>query len=59
VQGYTHDQYQQAADEHTKFCLPDAAGRIAAPMLCKLIEDAGRLRDAARAALGLEVDLNR
>ncbi len=59
VQQYTPEQYKQAHQEHSKFCLPDDTGRIAAPMLCKLIDDFGRMRDAARVAMGLNVDLNR
>lgn len=59
VQQYTPDQYQQAHKEHADACLPDSTGKIKYPMLCKLIDDFGRMRDAARAAMGLKVDISR
>jgi hypothetical protein len=59
VQQYTPEQYEQAHKEHSKFCLPDDTGRTAAPMLCQFLDDFGRMRDAARVAMGLKVDLNR
>ena len=59
IKQYTAQQYDRAAVEHDRFCMPDKNGAIAAPMLCQLIDDFGRMRDAARVALGLKVDVNR
>lgn len=50
--GYTPTEQKQAYEERQKHC-PDV------PMLCRMINDYGRMRDQARAALGLKVDVNR
>lgn len=52
VKEYTRGQMKQAADEMDKNCTHT-------PMMCELINDYGRMRDQARAALGLKVDTGR
>lgn len=52
VKEYTPAQQDQAADEMDEFCTK-------VPMLCQMVNDFGRMRDQARAALGIKVDVNR
>lgn len=52
VKEYTPSQQTQAAVEMEKYCSQVL-------MLCEMINDFGRMRDAARAALGLKVDTTR
>ena len=52
VQGYTAAEQKQAYDERQQYCK-------FTPMMCRMINDFGRMRDQARLALGLEVDVNR
>jgi hypothetical protein len=52
VKEYTLAEQKQAADEMTRHC-------ASVPMLCQMINDFGRMRDAARAALGIKVDIDR
>jgi hypothetical protein len=49
VKQYTDAQQKQAAEEMDKHC-------ASVPMLCEMLNDFGRMRDQARAALGLPVD---
>jgi hypothetical protein len=52
VKEYTPAQQEQAAVEMETFC-------DKVPMLCTMVNDFGRMRDQARAALGLKVDVQR
>lgn len=52
VKQYTPAQQEQAAVEMETFC-------DKVPMLCMMVNDFGRMRDQARAALGLKVDVQR
>jgi hypothetical protein len=52
VKQYTDAQQKQAAEEMDKHC-------ASVPMLCEMLNDFGRMRDQARAALGLPVDTSR
>lgn len=52
VKEYTLAQQQKAADEMDKHC-------TTVPMLCEFVNDYGRMRDQARAALGLPVHTDR
>jgi hypothetical protein len=52
VKQYTPAQMSQAAGEMEKHC-------GLTPMLCEFMNDYGRMRDQARVALGLSVDLSR
>jgi hypothetical protein len=52
VPGYTAAQQQRAAAE-----MEDHCGIV--PILCWMINDYGRMRDEARAAAGLPVDITR
>ncbi len=54
VKQYTPAQYAQMAKEHDAFCLTGLAA-----MLCQAFTDYGVMRDQARAALGLDVDVTR
>jgi hypothetical protein len=52
VVGYTPAQQKQAYEERQKFC-------DQAPMICRMVDDYGVMRDQVRAALGIPVDVNR
>jgi hypothetical protein len=52
VKQYTPAQQDQAATEMENFC-------DKVPMLCQMVNDFGRMRDQARAALGMKVDVER
>jgi len=52
VKEYTPAQQLQGAEERDKFC-------HLVPMLCKMVDDYGVMRDQARAARGIEVDVGR
>jgi hypothetical protein len=52
VKEYTPTQQKKAADEMDKHC-------GAVPILCEFVNDYGRMRDQARAALGLPVNTKR
>lgn len=52
VVGYTPAEQKQAYEERRKHCSD-------VPMLCRMINDYGRMRDQARAALGLKVNVER
>jgi hypothetical protein len=52
VKQYTASQQEQAATEMENFC-------DKVPMLCQMIDDFGRMRDQARAALGVKVNVER
>ena len=57
VVGYTAQEQAQAYDERQKICKPK--DNPLAPMICRMTDDYGRMRDQARAALGLIVDTSR
>lgn len=52
VKQYTPAQQEKAADEMMNFC-DDV------PMLCQFVNDYGKMRDQARVALGMKVDVGR
>lgn len=52
VKAYTPAQQDQAANEMAAHC-------NVVPMLCQMINDFGRMRDEARVALGLKVNVLR
>lgn len=52
VRTYTDAEYDQAAQEMTDHC-------TLVPMLCRMINNYGVMRDQARVALGLAVDVAR
>lgn len=53
VKEYTASQQIQAANEMAAHCKKNV------PMLCEFVNDYGKMRDQARAALGLTVDVKR
>lgn len=56
VKQYTRLQQAQVAMEMEQQCFTPPPK---APMMCEMINDYGRMRDAARAARGQKVDINR
>ena len=53
VKEYTKAQQKKAFDERQLYCEKQT------PMLCEMNNDYGRMRDEARVALGLKVDVKR